>query len=544
MQCSVKKIAAFQLCLYDHCKLDVLLRSKLLDSIGAARWRYWNKLVGSPDELPRQNRGFNVVSIYLFLLLAILIPIDWYLGLPEIAMVLIVTEGMIVMMYCLSRYRKMYQTGLQFYMAWSYLLMTVVFLYNGGSDGPSLYFFLLSYQLVVVFAGERLQVLGMILHLVFPVGLLVLEYVHPAIVQTGYTSESARYIDLTTSLAVIVVSIFLTTRYLRRAYGRERAAAEERARLIEHQSERIKVQNRLLQEANHEKLNLISILGHDLRNPLNAITGTLEVLSQTELPPEREREVKDDLLIAARNTSDLLNNVLSWVLAQVKGIRPVFTAVEPLTVIDRVLDVQRFVAEKKGITIHVDADGSSRVAADMGMLELIIRNLVSNAIKFTGHGGLVTVGVIDHPEQEECTLFVRDNGIGMTDEGIKEIFNGQIQSTYGTESEKGIGLGLFLCRELTHRLNGRISVESVPGMGSTFYFTLPKAHTAGTDGPDMDAVSTGLVRPQSEQYPQDTYPLDDQLVQSKATSYGEYQHQDELQRNSNGQREDDRRRCI
>ena len=444
-----------------------------MSSIAAIRQRCWDKLVGKPDELPRQNRGFNVVSIFVFLLLAILIPLDWYLGLTEIAIVLFATEGMIIVMYCLSRYRGLYQTGLQVYMAWSYLLITFAFLYNGGSAGPALYFFLLSYQLVVIFASQRLQRIGMVLHLIFPVGLLVLEYVNPAVVMAVYQSEDARYVDLITSLPIIVISIFLTTRYLRRAYDRERLAAETRAKLIEHQSERIKDQNRLLREANHEKLGLISILGHDLRNPLNAITGTLEILSKESLPPGQERELKEDLLIAARNTSDLLNNVLSWVLAQIKGINPVFTTVEPMTVIDRVLEVQGFIAEKKGIDIHVAAASDAQVVADIEMLELIIRNLVSNAIKFTAQGGIVTVGVTEEPDQDECTVFVRDNGVGMTDKDIKEIFNGQIQSTYGTESEKGIGLGLFLCRELTHRLNGRITVESVPGIGSTFYLTLP-----------------------------------------------------------------------
>lgn len=467
-----------------------MLRKKILDSITAARWRYWNKLVGEPDELPRQNRGFNVVSIFAFLLLAILIPLDWYLGLTEIAMVLIVTELMILVMYCLSRCRGLYQLGLQVYMFWSYLLITFVFLYNGGSTGPALYFFLLSYQLVIVFASERLQQLGMALHLIFPVALLVLEYLNPTIVMAGYASESARYIDLVTSLPIIVISIFLTTRYLRRAYVRERSEAEARARLIEHQSERIKNQNRLLQEANREKLELISILGHDLRNPLNAITGTLEILSQTKLPPQEERELKADLLIAARNTSDLLNNVLSWVLGQIKGISSVFTAVEPMVVINRVLDIQRFIAEKKEIAIDVEAGGDVLVLADTEMLELIIRNLVNNAIKFTAQGGLVTVGVTENSDRNECTIFVRDNGVGMSDADIKEIFNGQIQSTYGTESEKGIGLGLFLCRELTHRLNGRIWVESEPGIGSTFYLTL-QAYVAMTGDRETAAISDG-----------------------------------------------------
>lgn len=467
-----------------------MLGNKLLDSITAIRWRYWNELVGKPDELTRENRGFNVVSIFVFMLLALLIPLDLYLGLTEIALALIATEGMLVVMYGLSRYRGLYKLGLQVYMAWSYLLIAFVFLYNGGSAGPALYFFLLTYQLVVIFADQRLQRIGTVLHLIFPVALLMLEYVNPAIVMAGYASESGRYIDLIASMPIIVVSIFLTTRYLRRAYDRERSAAEERAEMIEHQSERIKKQNRLLQEANHEKLELISILGHDLRNPLNAITGTLEILSEEGLPTEKARALRADLLVAARNTSDLLNNVLSWVLAQVRGINPVFTAVAPMAVIERVLHVQRFIAEKKGIFIRVDAVASVEVNVDAEMLELIIRNLVNNAIKFTEPGGLVTVGVTEHSDGKACTIFVRDNGVGMSDADTREVFNGQIQSTYGTESEKGIGLGLFLCRELIQRLNGRIWVESELGVGSTFYLTLP-AHVLTADDGEAAAVANG-----------------------------------------------------
>src|SRR5690606_3657582 len=92
------------------------------------------------------------------------------------------------------------------------------------------------------------------------------------------------------------------------------------------------------------------------------------------------------------------------------------------------------------------------------------------------------------PVREECTIFVHDNGVGMSDADIKEIFNGQIQSTYGTESEKGIGLGLFLCRELTHRLNGTIKVESVLGKGSTFYLTLPITPAEMADGGEVAAL--------------------------------------------------------
>lgn len=450
-----------------------------LDSLRAC----WRELTGKPGELPRENRGFNVVSLYMMLLLAILIPLDFYLGLWEIAVGLMVTEGMIIAMFLLSRYRGLHRAGLTVYAVYSYLLVIFTYFYNGGNAGPALYFFLLTYLLLIAFTVQRLHWIWTGLHLVLPVGLLVIEYVYPSVVITTYDSKSSRFIDLTTSFPIIIICVFAATSYLRKAYERERAAAELRAKQIENQNKRIKSQNRLLQKANREKIELISILGHDLRNPLNAMTGTLEILTKENLPPDVRNRLKGELLIAAHSTSTLLNNVLAWVSGQIKGIKPLLTWVEPDMIIERVLAVQGFMAEKKGITIQLNVKKGIKVLSDAEMLEVIVRNLINNALKFTHQKGMIRVSVIEDRATNECTMSVRDDGMGMTDEDVKNIFDGHIQSTYGTESEKGIGLGLFLCRELTHRLNGTIWAESELGKGSVFFLTLPLYNSSKPNNP-------------------------------------------------------------
>lgn len=104
-----------------------------------------------------------------------------------------------------------------------------------------------------------------------------------------------------------------------------------------------------MRKANREKIELISILGHDLRNPLNAMTGTLEILREEDLPPEVKRKLNDDLLIAAHHISAMLNNVLAWVSGQIKGIKPLLTWVEPGVIIERVLVMQGLMAEKRNL---------------------------------------------------------------------------------------------------------------------------------------------------------------------------------------------------
>ncbi len=447
------------------------LKSKYIKSFFDSLRACWLELTGKPGELPRENRGFNVVSLYMVLLLAILIPLDFYLGLWEIAVGLIVTEGMIITIFLLSRYRGLHRIGLTVYAIYSYLLIIFTYFYNGGNIGPALYFFLLTYSLLIAFTRQKLHWVWTGLHLVLPVGLLVVEYAYPAVVIRSYNSRSSRFTDLTTSFPIIVICIFAATSYLRKAYERERAAAELRAKQIENQNKRIRSQNNLLQKANREKIELISILGHDLRNPLNAMTGILEILNKENLPTDMATKLKTDLLISAQNTSALLNNVLAWVSGQIKGIKPLLTWVEPDLIIERVLAMQGLMAEKKGITVQLDMKTGIRVLSDAEMLEVIIRNLVNNALKFTPQGGTISLSVVEEPAQ--CTISVRDNGVGMADEDVKNIFNGRIQSTYGTESEKGIGLGLFLCRELTIRLNGEIRAGSEPGKGSVFSLSLP-----------------------------------------------------------------------
>jgi len=419
----------------------------------------WQELTGKPGELSRENRGFNVVSLYMILLLAILIPLDIYLGLWEIAAGLAVTEGMLITMFLLSRYRGLHRVGLTVYAIHSYLLIIFTYLYNGGNAGPALYFFLLTYSLLIAFTAQRLHWVWTGLHLVLSVGLLVGEYVYPSIVMIGYDSKSSRFTDLTTSFPIIIICMFAATSYLRKAYERERAAAE--------------LQNNLLQQANREKIELISILGHDLRNPLNALTGTLEILTREDLSSEVEKKLKGELLVSAYHTSDLLNNVLAWVSGQIKGINPLFTWVDPEMIIERVLAVQGLMAEKKGIAIQLDVKKGIKVLADAEMLEVIIRNLISNALKFTPQKGTIRIAVTEDLVSNQCTISIDDDGVGIPDGDLKNIFNVRIQSTYGTESEKGIGLGLFLCRELTLRLNGKIWAESELGKGSVFFLTLP-----------------------------------------------------------------------
>lgn len=138
-----------------------------------------------------------------------------------------------------------------------------------------------------------------------------------------------------------------------------------------------------------------------------------------------------------------------------------------------IIDFHRNQAIQKNILLTSTIANDVEVIADINMLTIIIRNLVSNALKYTSFGGNITLAAID--EDHQTTIIVSDNGIGISAEDISKLFKIESSfSTIGTNYEKGTGLGLILCRDLVEKHNGKIWVDSKPGIGSKFHFTVPR----------------------------------------------------------------------
>ena len=146
----------------------------------------------------------------------------------------------------------------------------------------------------------------------------------------------------------------------------------------------------------------------------------------------------------------------------------------PIKIKDMVDDARNFKmagAAKKNIKLTYAIDRELEVVADKDMLRIVLRNLVINAIKFTQTGGEITIGV--KRKDDTAIISIKDNGIGIPPEKQSEIFSLKTNSTYGTNEEKGMGLGLMLCKEFVEYQNGRIWFESEVGKGSTFFISLP-----------------------------------------------------------------------
>lgn len=230
-----------------------------------------------------------------------------------------------------------------------------------------------------------------------------------------------------------------------------------------------------LRELNATKDKLFSIIAHDLRSPYNAQLGFLETLLEEESPysPEERRRIIRTLYNSTRQSFALLDNLLIWSRANSGKIafRPEVLLVAQL--FEDVTDVQRFSAQAKNISIEFTlSDDNMEVTADNEMTSTILRNLVSNAIKFTPENGSIMLSAVQS-DPLQTIISVTDTGVGIPADQLPWLFDPEsTYSTVGTQQERGTGLGLILCREFVERNGGNIWAESTPGKGSAFYFTL------------------------------------------------------------------------
>ncbi|SNR34944.1 PAS domain-containing sensor histidine kinase [Lutibacter flavus] len=243
-------------------------------------------------------------------------------------------------------------------------------------------------------------------------------------------------------------------------------------------SKRYKSENKLkerekqLKNLNASKDKLFSIIAHDLRNPFNSILGFSELLKENLEKKEKSKVYVNIINSSAKTTLILLNNLLNWAKSQTGQINYTNSKIILSSIIQEIIDVSNSQAKIKNITINKIKSDEIEVYANENMVKTILQNLISNAIKFTKSEGTINIAVIS--QQNQVEISISDNGVGINKDKLNLLFNVSSNPTsFGTEGEKGSGLGLVLCKEFVEILNGEIWVKSEVGKGSDFKFTLP-----------------------------------------------------------------------
>jgi signal transduction histidine kinase len=274
---------------------------------------------------------------------------------------------------------------------------------------------------------------------------------------------------------VLVVIVVLSAILLVSVYRSGQRRRQINMLLLRHQQETEK-RSEELERLNQVKDKFFSIISHDLRSPINALSGLLDLLDKGAVGPDELPKHIRELKTRFNHTRALLNNLLDWTLLQMDKLNLQKGKIDLKKLVDENIQLLGETPGKEIKLINEVAPNSIGLA-DSNTINLVIRNLITNAIKFTNDKGEVRISAI--PRENEWVVSVKDNGVGMPTEVLRILFDKTSPyTTRGTANEKGTGLGLILCKEFVEKNGGRIWVESAEDYGSTFYFTLPKAEVS------------------------------------------------------------------
>ncbi|QQL50182.1 sensor histidine kinase [Mucilaginibacter ginkgonis] len=357
--------------------------------------------------------------------------------------------------YYQSRYKGRTYLGRNITFGGAYLLLAINYYYSGGLGGPSLLYFMFTYFAVVSITPRSELPIHTIAGVLIVTFLIVTELITPEIIifQTGSLLERA--IDMWSAYLLSMVMFGTSARFLITSYNKERNLGKQ--------------QLAVLKVLDEERSQLLSVIGHDLRAPLNNIHGYLDLAEDMAI---EERQVfHEHLASSTKTTMELLDNLLHWTHNRMSGVADELREHYLLGLTQVEYNLLSKIAQKKDIAITLNIPAKMSVIGNDNMIRLIVRNLLYNAIKFTNPGGNISIKA--KTIGNTCALEISDTGTGSYVKLPADLKNLKGFSNHGTHQEKGSGLGLKLCWEFAEAQNGTITYESKVSGGSKFTLHLP-----------------------------------------------------------------------
>ena len=289
-------------------------------------------------------------------------------------------------------------------------------------------------------------------------------------------SKNTLIITLSISLIVLVVLLYVTFYYYKQKELLSDQLNEQHEELLV-QKQFIEAQAENLQAISTIKDKLLAIIGHDLRTPLANLSNIIQMFELEYLSKEEIQQLMKNMNSLVKGAELTLSNLVEWAGREIKGHTVNLTKVDINLLGAEVEQTFKHALEQKSISFLNQTSPGILVLADENHIKVVLRNLVSNAIKFTPKGGCVNL-ISEHGDIN-LVICVEDNGTGMTQEEIEKLFQLETHfSQQGTMGEHGTGIGLILCKELIELNGGKLWIDSVPAKGSRFYFSLPLSKNA------------------------------------------------------------------
>jgi signal transduction histidine kinase len=375
-------------------------------------------------------------------------------------------------------YRKYQAAQLSYFILYPFFTGFVYL--QGMNSGVELHFIL--YGVLSVFF---LQDMG---YMLFTIALSMVNYFVLAVILKDFIYEVKHenrllyFFNHLLALGFIFYGLFLikkeNTGYQfkilakQRALHRKNLEINKQRQIISEKAGLLEVQRAELAELNVLKTKLFSVIAHDLKSPMYALRNLFHSMHQKNMPANQVKAYVPEVLMDLNYTIGLMENLLQWSKTQMQSamVRPEELDISKM--INEVIQLMRLQAEAKQIYIENKNSAPVIAIADKDMVNVVLRNILSNAIKFTPQQGNIEIGVNELNSFIE--VYVQDSGAGISREAMKKIQENNFYSTKGTASEAGTGLGLMLCKEFLAKNGGQMHIESEPGKGSIFSFTLPR----------------------------------------------------------------------
>jgi signal transduction histidine kinase len=447
-------------------------------------------ITGDPEGLNLQHRLLNASLFAVIVLNIVALLTNFILQLYWVMNVLnIITVFLFSILFFYSRkggnQRLVEKIGFGFIIL---IFSPIMWFFNGGSNSSFQYYIpliIVGIHVSATVKGRRTLIPLMIF---MAMALMVVEYFHPEFV-TEYPSRFVRYVDLLSGFFISLTGIYLFAN----VYFNQITEANNKLRMqnqhltkikedllvyqqkIKRQNSELEEKNKKLEELTATKNMFLAIISHDLRSPFNSLLGLTEILilNKEQINDQETLRLINSIHESAEQAYKLVLNLLEWSRLESDRIEYQPERVNLSTLVKSNIELVKIQAKNKEITIRYNNGIHDCVVyADKNMINTVVRNLISNALKYTNKGGRIEIDCTCSGEM--CQVSIKDNGIGISEDLLEQILTDENKmSTKGTTGELGTGLGLVLCNEFARRNKGRISVESKLGKGSTFTLHLP-----------------------------------------------------------------------
>lgn len=444
--------------------------------------RYKEFVFGKDTTFDVQKKVFLLITHISIIIGIIGVLVDIALGLGFL-LTLVTTLALSVLIFFhykvrISHLKPAHSIG--FFIV-SVAIFSVLWFYNGGYDGNNGVLIFVYFTVFITILPAKYRIYGLVTYSFMVLTLVTVQFLRPDLI-IAYEFEHQRYIDLALGYFLYLILAYSIQNTILKNYEEDRKKIkiqnDQLNVLIEKQNdtnEKLEQTLNHVKELNSAKDRFITILSHDLRSPFQGLLGVTKTLeSDFDLFDDKEKK----FFISQANTSleklySFVEELLLWGRIQKDAVRLNFESVLIKELIIQQVSIFSELVGKKKITIEVLSDDLLSVVLDKEMVSIVLRNIISNAIKFSTVGGKILVNT--QLDGNNLNISITDNGIGISEEIISKLFKlDENVSTKGTDGEQGSGMGLILCFDILKKHNGEIFVKSKEGKGTTLTLRIPQ----------------------------------------------------------------------